>query len=93
MPSGRNFPRLLLRDQHLPHRLRSVGVLLQFARQSPEPPVHASFLDALERLAVHPAGPAVAADRLPGDSQHVLSPHLVAQRVEPEARISLRFHM
>ena len=43
-----------------------------------------------ERLSVHSAGSAVPTNRLPSRGQHVRSPHLVAQRVEPEVRVSLR---
>ena len=49
--------------------------------------------DVRDRLAVHPGRAAVATHRLPGDREHVVAPHLVAQRVEPEARSFLRFRM
>ena len=65
--------------------------LTQQPRQCPQPPVNPERLDARDRFAVHPGRPAVAADRLPGDREHVVAPHLVAQRVEPEARSFLRF--
>ena len=93
MPNGRKLPALLLRDEHLPNRLRPVGPLLQVPRQYSQPPAHPERLDIRDRLAVHPGRAAVAADSLPGDREHVVAPHLVAQRVEPEARSFLRFRM
>ena len=98
VPETRNaqrpeLPALLLRDEHLPDRLRPVGSLLQVPRQCSQPPVHPERLDVSDRLAVHPGRAAVAADGLPGDREHVIAPHLVAQRVEPEARSFLRFRM
>ena len=87
------LPALLLRDQNLPHRVGPVGPFLQVPRQFPEPPVHPRRLDVGDRLPVHPGRPAVAADLLPGHTEHVQPPHLVAQRVETEARSLLRFRM
>ena len=98
VPEARNaqrpeLPALLLRDEDLPNRVRPVGPRLQVPRQRPQPPVHPDRLDVRGGLAVHPGRAAVAADGLPGDREHVVAPHLVAQRVEPEARSSLRFRM
>ena len=98
VPETRNaqrpeLPTLLLRDEDLPNRSWPVGPRLQVPRQRPQPPVHPERLDVRDRLAVHPGRAAVAADGLPGDREHVLAPHLVAQRVEPEAWGSLRFRM
>ena len=98
VPETRNaqrpeLPALLLRDEDLPNRPRPVGPLLQVPRQCSQPPVHPERLDVRDRLAVHPGRAAVATDGLPGDHEHVIAPHLVAQRVEPEARSFLRFRM
>ena len=98
VPETRNaqrpeLPALLLRDEDLPHRARPVGPRLQVPRQCSQPPLHPERLDVGDRLAVHPGRAAVAANGLPGNREHVRPPHLVAQRVEPEARNSLRFRM
>ena len=98
VPETRNaqrseLPALLLRDEDLPNRTRTVGPLLQVPRQCSQPPVHPERLDVRHRLAVHPGRAAVATHGLPGDHEHVVAPHLVAQRVEPEARSFLRFRM
>ena len=87
------LPALLLRDEDLSYRLRPVGPRLQVPRQCSQPPVHPERLDVRDRLAVHPGRATVATHGLPGDHEHVIAPHLVAQRVEPEARSFLRFRM
>ena len=98
VPETRNaqrpeLPTLLLRDEDLPNRTRLVGPRLQVPRQCSQPLVHPRRLDVRDRLAVHPGRAAVATHSLPGDREHVVAPHLVAQRVEPEARSFLRFRM
>ena len=93
MPNGRNFPRCFFGMSTCRTALRPVGPLLQVPRQCAQPPVHPLRLDVRDRLAVHPGRAAVAADGLPGDREHVVAPHLVAQRVEPEVGSSLRFRM
>ena len=87
------LPCLLLGDQHLSHRARSIAAFLQVPRQFPKPSFHPLRLDALHRLAIHPGCPAIAADRLPGGFQNVCSPHLVAQRIKSKVWRSLRFRM
>ena len=84
---------MLLRDENLPNRMRPIGPFLQVPRQCSQPPVYPKRLDVSDRLAVHPGRAAVAAHGLPGDCEHVVAPHLVAQRVEPEAQSFLRFRM
>ena len=90
---GPKLPALLLRDENLTNRFGPVGPLLQVPRQFPEPPLHAVRLDVGHRLTVHPGRTAVTAHVLPGDGQHIGTPHLVAQRVEAETRRFLRFRM
>ena len=87
------LPALLLRDKDLPYRLGPVGPRLQVPRQRFQPPVHPERLNVRNRLAVHPGRAVVATNGLPGDHEHVIAPHLVAQRVEPEVRSFLRFRM
>ena len=55
--------------------------------------VEGKCLDVRDRLAVHAGRAAVATHSLPGVREHVVAPHLVAQRVELEARSFLRFRM
>ena len=55
--------------------------------------VHVKLLDSRDRLAIYSASPAVPAHSLPSRFQHVLPPDLVAQRVELDSRVSLRFRM
>ena len=93
MPNGRNFPRCFFGIRTCRTGWRPVGPRLQVPRQRFQPPVHPERLDVRDRLAVHPGRAAVATNGLPGDREHVIAPHLVAQRVEPEVRSFLRFRM
>ena len=51
-----HLPCLLLWDQHLPHRARSISAFLQVPRQFPKPPLYSPLLDVLHRFAVHSGG-------------------------------------
>ena len=55
--------------------------------------IESAFRYFEELLPAHPGRAAVPTHGLPGDGEYVIAPHLVAQRVEPEARNFLRFRM
>ena len=64
VPQTRNaqrteFTALLLRNENLPNRLRSVSPRLQVPRQYFQPAIHPERLDVRNRLAVNTGSPAI----------------------------------
>jgi hypothetical protein len=74
-------------------RLRCVPLFLQLLRQSTEPPIQPIRLDIFEPLLVNPGCTVIGFAAIVGVPQNVISIHLVVQRIEPKARLSLRFGM
>ena len=56
-----------------------------------QPAINSECLDDRYRLAIDTGSATVTTDHLPADRKYIGAPHLVAQRIKPQARSFLRF--
>ena len=98
IPEGDSAQSITEPDRHGPigpskNLIVLIRLVPELQRPFPKPSLHAVRLDVLKPYAVPSGCPRIGLAAGIGMSQHVFSVHLVVQRIEAKAKLSLRFGM